>query len=90
MSAKANYIRDPAQISIVFSNNEAMALRHGKQIGKPTINGIKKIEARDCPRQNGNAAGRGGDNRKFVSGNLLGPRYQSSVYLAIGTARSLN
>src|SRR5258708_2854555 len=68
----------------------AVALRHRKQIGKPAINGIKKIDARHCPRQNGNAAGRGGDNRKFVSGNLLGPRYQGWIYLAIGMGRSLS
>jgi len=68
----------------------AMALRHGKQIGKPAINGIKKIDAGYCPRQNGNSAGRGGDKRKFVSGNLLGPRYQGWIYLAIGTGRNLN
>jgi len=152
LALEANYIRDPSQVSIVFSNYEgtriesqhhaccvdeptliivcagvllrghsnvwrvlalavrcsigapnkdcvvvkshsvavAMALRHGKQIGKPTINGIKKIEARHCPRQNGNAARRGRDNRKSVSGNLLGPRYQSWIYLAIGTGRNLN
>ena len=63
----------------------AVALRNGKQIGKPAINGIKKINARHCPRQHGNAARRCGNNREFVPGNLLGPRYQAGMDLAIGT-----
>lgn len=152
LALKANYIRHPPQVSIVFSNHEsarierehhtccidettliiiaagvllrghgdvrrvlafavlhsigapnenrvivkphsvaiAVALRNGKQIGKPAINGIKEINTRHCPRQHGNAAWRCGDDREFVSGNLLGSRYQGRIYLAIGTGRGLN
>ncbi len=52
-----------------------VTLGDGKEIRKSTINSIKKISARHCPREHRNAAWRGRDYRKTVTGNLLRSSY---------------
>jgi hypothetical protein len=141
LTLKANYIRDPPKIAIVFSNYEgtrieredhargvdepalvivaagvlsrgygnvwrvlafailesigttyedrvivksqaiavAMAPRHGKEIGKSTIDGIKECKVGHRPRQHGNAAWGIGDYGKAVPGKLLSPGDQSWI-----------